>query len=279
MRPSIVNLLLAPFFFHGVACNERDYVEMYVKTTDCPPALANQEELGAELLETDKNLESISVSAPTEVGDDTRFLKGRDLAMDRKWCRKVCRLNRSDYWCVQVCPSYLRERRRMQGTNTNETSTLIGLPEEGEPNCLEFPMEADMLIERVNSNANAQLTASCQLNHSSIIIKKCYTAPDAADNNEPETIAPSMAPSSAPTETPVEEKCCPAGYTGWRSYDSCASFYPCQNGSVLPSDPVPCQSGLLFDQSSQNCNWAHLVTCQVNRCGGGGRMLRRGASD
>lgn len=73
---------------------------------------------------------------------------------------------------------------------------------------------------------------------------------------------------AAPTREPTRlsgSLCCPPAYSGLRAFDSCRSFYHCQQGIVVGT-PIQCPSGLLFDEIRQSCNWANAVVCNGNLC-------------
>ena len=57
---------------------------------------------------------------------------------------------------------------------------------------------------------------------------------------------------------------CPAGFSGVIAVDSCTGFRHCSNG-VLISAKQSCSAGLLFDESTQSCNWSSAVTCGESR--------------
>jgi len=59
--------------------------------------------------------------------------------------------------------------------------------------------------------------------------------------------------------------CCPAGFTGFRDYDSCFKFYPCKDG-VVTGEPLYCSPGALFDNDKQSCDWATNVDCAHSTC-------------
>ncbi len=75
--------------------------------------------------------------------------------------------------------------------------------------------------------------------------------------------APTPAPTSSPNSPSVP--CCPAGFTGLKSHDSCKKYFHCVNG-VVTGSPLPCAAGTLFDDSIQNCNWSSAVTCNSPSC-------------
>ncbi|KAL3923992.1 MAG: hypothetical protein SGILL_001318 [Bacillariaceae sp.] len=79
---------------------------------------------------------------------------------------------------------------------------------------------------------------------------------------------PTASPVSSPTITVEGDRCCSSGLNGLKAYDGCSKFYYCVNGQVT-GDPLPCSSGLLFDEAQQACTWANEVTtCNVDSCGG-----------
>ena len=88
----------------------------------------------------------------------------------------------------------------------------------------------------------------------------------------PPVLPPVPSPVAPPVSPPVGSTggsgmCCPAGYSGLRPYGDCRSFYHCVNGEVIGA-PIACASGLLFDDSLKNCNWASSVQCVQSGCGG-----------
>jgi len=52
---------------------------------------------------------------------------------------------------------------------------------------------------------------------------------------------------------------CNSGYTGWEVRLGCQEYYWCDHGSA--DILYDCGEGLIFDQSSELCNFAHLVHC------------------
>lgn len=89
----------------------------------------------------------------------------------------------------------------------------------------------------------------------------------------PITMAPSTfipVPTIAPTVTKTNvvcgentfEPCCPPEFTGMRAFDACTKFYHCVGG-VLSGNPIPCDSGLLFDDAAQTCDFEQNVSCFV----------------
>jgi len=74
------------------------------------------------------------------------------------------------------------------------------------------------------------------------------------------TLAPTESPILAPTKSPVEGGC-PPNYTGLIATSDCTGFHHCSNGSLVNESPLPCQSGLLFNEDIQACDWAANVDC------------------
>ena len=74
-------------------------------------------------------------------------------------------------------------------------------------------------------------------------------------------------PTPAPTSSPnsPSQPCCPSGFTGLRSHDSCTKYFHCVNG-VVTGSPLSCPADTLFDNSIQNCNWSYAVTCTSSPC-------------
>mmetsp|Transcript_17385 Transcript_17385/g.26377 ORF Transcript_17385/g.26377 Transcript_17385/m.26377 type:complete len:569 (-) Transcript_17385:485-2191(-) len=76
-----------------------------------------------------------------------------------------------------------------------------------------------------------------------------------------------------PTKAPAPAVCCPTKYTGLRAYQDCTQYYHCVDGIVAgPLLKVP--SGTLFDEKTQNFNFANLVICPSSTSCGGTRNLR-----
>lgn len=67
--------------------------------------------------------------------------------------------------------------------------------------------------------------------------------------------------SSSPTKSSPSN--CPSGYSGIRPYDGCTKYHHCRDGQILGAIN-DCPAGTLFDVDLQYCNWASLVTCQVD---------------
>ena len=61
--------------------------------------------------------------------------------------------------------------------------------------------------------------------------------------------------------------CCPAGFTGLKSFNDCTEYYHCVNG-VVTGSALSCASGTLFQNSIQNCNWENAFTCDETPCDG-----------
>jgi hypothetical protein len=84
-----------------------------------------------------------------------------------------------------------------------------------------------------------------------------------------DSLAPTIIASQSPTNAPSDEviNCCPDDtVTGFRAYDDCTRFYQCMNGVAGPM--FSCAPGLLFDESSQICNWeSDVLICRVDSCG------------
>ena len=77
-------------------------------------------------------------------------------------------------------------------------------------------------------------------------------------------IPPTIAPVNPPTNAPVTPGICPSGYSGMVATSDCKGFYYCQNGSLVSTTPTMCQSGLLFNEKLQVCDWAYNVVCKSN---------------
>merc|ERR1712194_334306 len=93
------------------------------------------------------------------------------------------------------------------------------------------------------------------------------TSPTTSAPTFPSTTAPTLPPvppTAFPTKSPVQAGMCPSGYSGMIATVDCKGFYHCQNGSLISSTPTMCQTGLLFNQEVQVCDWASNVVCESN---------------
>jgi len=78
------------------------------------------------------------------------------------------------------------------------------------------------------------------------------------------TVAPTfppVSPTTAPSERPVQPDTCPSGYSGLVATDDCKGYYHCLNGSLIVVNPTYCQTGLLFRNDLQVCDWDYNVDC------------------
>lgn len=84
----------------------------------------------------------------------------------------------------------------------------------------------------------------------------------------PPTPSPVAAPTAVPPPTtpspvtaPPPGALCSSGLP-LEAVNDCTAFVYCANGAVVPgTNPVPCSSGLLFNNNLQICDWDYNVTC------------------
>ena len=80
----------------------------------------------------------------------------------------------------------------------------------------------------------------------------------------PPTVAPVNPPTIAPVKPPTNAPVCPSGYSGLVATSDCKGFYHCQSGSLISTTPTMCQTGLLFNEKLQVCDWPYNVVCKSN---------------
>jgi len=90
-------------------------------------------------------------------------------------------------------------------------------------------------------------TERCDWPHN-VTCKSCDQAPEVI----PTTVAPEEVP-----ETP-DSNYCPDGH--YQVDCDCGSFYQCSHGK--PTEVIKCPDDLLFNESTERCDWPHNVTCK-----------------
>ena len=89
------------------------------------------------------------------------------------------------------------------------------------------------------------------------------SSPQTSAPHSPTTLQPA---SISPTPSVLNPTmCCPAGFTGLKSFNNCSEYYHCVNG-VVTGSALQCAQGTLFQNSIQNCNWVNSFTCDETPC-------------
>ena len=67
----------------------------------------------------------------------------------------------------------------------------------------------------------------------------------------------------------IEPMCCEDGQTTLRSLNGCTQYYACWNGQVQHHQISSCTNGLLFNETSQSCDYAEKIidSCDSTKCG------------
>jgi chitinase len=120
-----------------------------------------------------------------------------------------------------------------------DTSLYKGLPE-----CGEVPKDGDGVPEQFWNCAEVKIERK----------KK------GGNNDSPPAALAASQPKPAPPVTlPPPKLCTDATSNYYQATRDCTGYIYCQSGT--PSQEYPCGSGMLYDESSQNCEWADDVVC------------------